>query len=54
MISQLVNEQKVFFASGKTKSIAYRKNMLKQLKLEIIKNENNLIDALYADFKKSL
>ena len=52
MISQLVNEQKTFFSSGQTKSLVYRKNVLKQLKLELIKNEQNIIDALYADFKK--
>lgn len=52
MISQLVNEQKAFFSSGKTKSLNYRKNILKRLKAELIKNEQNIIDALYADFKK--
>jgi aldehyde dehydrogenase (NAD+) len=52
MISQLVHEQKAFFSSGQTKSLVYRKNILKRLKSELIKNEQNIIDALYADFKK--
>jgi aldehyde dehydrogenase (NAD+) len=52
MISQLVHEQKAFFSIGQTKSLVYRKNILKRLKSELIKNEQNIIDALYADFKK--
>ena len=53
MISQLVNEQKAFFSSGKTKSLNYRKNILKRLKTELIKNEQNIPgDAERVTFQK--
>lgn len=52
MISKLINEQKIYFLTGETKSLAFRKKMLLNLKSELIKNEQNIIDALYADFKK--
>ena len=52
MISKLINIQKTYFLTGATKSLAFRKKMLLSLKSELIKNEQNIIDALYADFKK--
>jgi len=52
MISKIVNDQKAYFQTKATYSLAFRKNMLIRLKTEIIKNEKNIIDALYADFKK--
>lgn len=52
MISKLINAQKAFFLTGETKSLAFRKKMLLSLKSELIKNEQIIIDALYADFKK--
>lgn len=52
MISKLINAQKAFFLSGETKSLVFRKKMLLSLKAELIKNEQIIIDALYADFKK--
>ena len=52
MISKLINAQKAFFLTGETKSLVFRKKMLLRLKSELIKNEQNIIDALYADFKK--
>ncbi|MCF8272640.1 MAG: aldehyde dehydrogenase [Flavobacteriaceae bacterium] len=52
MISKLINDQKAFFLTGETKSLAFRKKMLLRLKSELIKNEQTIMDALYADFKK--
>ncbi len=52
MISTLINNQKAFFLTGETMSLAFRKKMLLRLKSELIKNEQLIIDALYADFKK--
>jgi len=52
MIQTILNNQKAFFLKGETKSLAYRKEKLLQLKAELIKNEQLIIDALYADFKK--
>jgi aldehyde dehydrogenase (NAD+) len=52
MISKIVSAQKTFFLTEDTKSLAFRKNMLLRLKTELIKNEQFIIDALYADFKK--
>ena len=52
MIEAIVNSQKEFFKTGKTKNIDYRKQLLKQLQSELIKQENNITKALYDDFKK--
>ena len=52
MVSKLINNQKAYFLTGETKSVAFRKKILIRLKFELIKNEQAIIDALYADFKK--
>ena len=52
MISNLVTNQKAYFLTGETKNVAFRKNMLLRLKSELIKSEQLIIEALYADFKK--
>ncbi len=52
MIEAIVNSQKEFFKTGKTKTIAYRKQLLKQLQSELIKQEDFIVKALYDDFKK--
>ena len=52
-ISQIVQEQKTYFASQQTKDISNRKKLLKSLLSEIIKREKDIVNALYADFKKS-
>ncbi|WP_166964060.1 aldehyde dehydrogenase [Yeosuana marina] len=52
MFSKLVNNQKTYFLTEKTKSLAFRKTMLLRLKSELINQEEHIIDALYADFKK--
>lgn len=52
MIKQLVAAQNDFFATQKTKDVAFRKKYLKKLQREIIVQEDAICDALYADFKK--
>ena len=50
--SEIVLAQKKFFATGRTKNVTYRKTVLKKLLKEVRKRENDICDALYADFKK--
>lgn len=52
-ISELIVAQKSFFASQQTKDISFRKKQLQLLQKELIKRENDIIEALHADFKKS-
>lgn len=52
-IRNIVQEQKNFFAQGKTLSIAYRKNALRMLGKAIDVFENRIIEALKADLGKS-
>ena len=49
---QLISNQKQFFLTGKTKSIAFRKKALLDFKKIIIKREQDIFDALYNDLKK--
>lgn len=42
-----------FFNGGNTRTYAFRKEQLKNLKESILKHEQDLYDALYADLKKS-
>lgn len=51
-ISEKVNLQKVFFETGKTKDVLYRKQLLSKLLAEIEKNETKIYTALTKDFKK--
>lgn len=50
--SEIVLAQKKFFGTGRTKNVNYRKTVLKKLLKEVRKRENDICDALYADFKK--
>lgn len=52
--SDIFNAQKQFFATGATKSIKYRKEVLKKLYSLIHSNEDKLNEAIYKDFKKSI
>ena len=52
MISKITQEQKDYFLTGETKSIDFRKKALLRLKSEIIKREQDIIEALYEDLKK--
>ena len=50
---EILNEQKEFFNSQKTKNIKFRKRVLQQLKEAILKNEDLMYEAIYKDFGKS-
>ena len=52
LISRL-EKMRHYFNSGATKSYDFRKEQLKKLKTSILKHEQDLYDALYADLKKS-
>ena len=52
-ISELIQSQKNFFAIQQTKNVSFRKETLKKLQKELLKRENDIIKALYDDFKKS-
>lgn len=49
---KVLQEQRKFFATQKTKDIRFRKNALKKLRKEIIAREDDIADAIYKDFKK--
>jgi aldehyde dehydrogenase (NAD+) len=51
-IEQIIEQQRQFFKSQKTKDISFRKESLKKLLNEVIKNEEAIQQALYNDFKK--
>ncbi|ARV06487.1 aldehyde dehydrogenase [Polaribacter sp. SA4-10] len=51
-IPNLLQAQKNFFSSQKTKDISFRKEILKKLQKELIRRESDIIKALYNDFKK--
>jgi len=50
---ELIQRQRKFFDSGKTRSVSFRIEQLKKLKNAIIKHEKNLLRALKADLNKS-
>ena len=52
MIKELLQEQRDFFLTQETKSIAFRKKTLRLLEKEITLREDAICDAIYADFKK--
>ena len=52
-IEHLLKQQKVFFATGKTKDINYRKYHLRKLYDELKRNEKEISKALYSDLHKS-
>jgi aldehyde dehydrogenase (NAD+) len=52
-IPELLNYQRQFFKTNKTRDIAYLKSLLKTLKQEILTNEEAIYQALEKDFKKS-
>ncbi|GAB3527944.1 aldehyde dehydrogenase [Pontibacter brevis] len=51
-IEQLVQKQRAFFATGKTLELPFRKEQLRKLQQAIRKYEQELFDAMYADFRK--
>ncbi len=52
-IPQIIEQQKQFFATQQTKSVAFRKKSLQKLLKEIIRREKDILKALHDDFKKS-
>ncbi|WP_417236186.1 aldehyde dehydrogenase [Bizionia paragorgiae] len=52
MISETLQSQKNYFQTGETKSIAYRKKILKALKTELLLREDDIVAALKKDFNK--
>ena len=51
-MQELVNKQRQFFNSNKTKDINFRIEQLKKLKKLLKENEQRMEDAIYADFSK--
>ncbi|MFT3920577.1 aldehyde dehydrogenase [Cloacibacterium sp.] len=51
--TEILQSQKTFFNSHKTKDLNFRKTQLKKLKNLIKKHENQLYEAIYKDFGKS-
>ena len=52
-IPNIIKNQRRFFKSQQTKDITYRLKLLKTLKKEILEHEQNILDALKKDFRKS-
>jgi len=52
-IEHLIDEQRRYFDSGATRSLAFRKDQLKKLKKAISSNEKKITEALYRDLHKS-
>ncbi len=48
-----IQKQQEFFATGESKSITYRIRMLKTLRKAILAYEQDILEALYRDLKKS-
>jgi len=51
-MKNLVTSHQIFFASGKTKILGYRKEQLIKLRTVLIQNEKLLIDSIHSDFNK--
>ncbi|SIQ91665.1 aldehyde dehydrogenase [Maribacter ulvicola] len=49
---QQLQKQRDFFNTQQTKDVEFRKKALKRLQQEIIVREDDICDAIYADFKK--
>lgn len=52
-IPELIQNQKEYFLRQHTKNIDFRKDTLKRLRKEILRQENTIIAALHEDFRKS-
>ena len=52
-IPSILETQKTFFKTQKTKDVSYRITLLKQLKFEVLSREQDIYDALKKDFNKS-
>ncbi|ALJ06434.1 aldehyde dehydrogenase [Pseudalgibacter alginicilyticus] len=52
-VEALLNQQRLFFNSNKTKDVSFRIEQLKKIKTLLKENETLLYDAIYEDFGKS-
>jgi len=52
-ISTIYQEQRKYFETGETRSIAYRKEQLRKLKSAVMAHEAEITAALYQDLRKS-
>lgn len=52
VIDSLINNQRIFFASGKTNDTDFRIGILKKIRKLILENEPKIINALWNDFHK--
>ncbi len=50
---QIIDRQRDFFNTHKTKDLNFRKDQLRKFENVLRSNENRIFDAVYADFKKS-
>jgi len=53
MITQWVEQQQAYYESGETRNVQFRIQQLKKLKQAIVKHENNILEALHLDLRKS-
>ncbi|RLD73169.1 MAG: aldehyde dehydrogenase family protein, partial [Bacteroidetes bacterium] len=51
--AQLIQQQKSYFLTGETKTIAFRRKQLKKLRDAVLRNEELIYEALYKDLHKS-
>jgi len=52
-VRRIYGKQQAFFASGATRSYQFRKQQLKKIRQAVKKHENDVIDALAKDFRRS-
>jgi aldehyde dehydrogenase (NAD+) len=52
IVTSIVDRQKDFFKSGKTKDVSFRKASMIRLREELIKREKDIAKAMYDDFRK--
>lgn len=52
-IQAIVEQQRNYFGSQKTKDILFRKDCMKRLLAELLKREKDIAKAMYNDFRKS-
>ncbi|AMM51271.1 aldehyde dehydrogenase [Rufibacter sp. DG15C] len=51
-LTQAIQQQKAFFATGQTRDVGYRKEMLQRLANAIVQEQDSINQALAADFHK--
>ena len=52
VIATVIEQQRQFFAGGKTKDFNFRRQQLEKLKAAIKQNESQIISALHQDLHK--